>query len=348
VAEKMSEYPRGKTVWFDLDNSPHVPLFRPVIGQLGAHGVSTLVTARDYAQTLNLLKMWNVPFEHIGRHGGKNKLRKVLNLFARAYQLRSFVKNKKIDLALSHGSRTQVVAACSLGIKSVVMLDYEYTETAIFNHFASLLLMPQYIPEARLKVAGIDVRKVIRYNGFKEQLYLSDFKPDLEHRKKLGVADDAILITIRPPALAGNYHNALSEKILVKTIRNLVEQAAVHLLLVSRIPADQKMIRARFGDRVHFLQDAVDGLQLIWDSDLFISGGGTMNREAALLGVPAYSIFTGRKPYLDELLAEQGKLFIVDTEAKADTIRVCKRTFHEDFRNNKAVLHEVVQLIAEL
>lgn len=337
------------TIWIDLDHTPHVPLFRPIIEEMHRHNIETLVTARDFAQTVALLEMWNIPHVTIGRHGGSGKVGKVLNLFERSSQLIAYAWNKKIDLAVSHGSRTQLTACKLLRIPSVLMLDYEYTESRIFNTLCTWLLMPEYIPAERLKKSGFSLNKLKRYAGFKEELYLPYFKPDPGFRASIGVPEDKILVTIRPSAMYANYHDPLSEQILLKVIEKSLENPDAWPLIVSRIEKDKEFVRSRFDGRVHFLEKAVDGLQLIWDSDVFISGGGTMNREAGLLGVPVYSIFTGRKPYLDEYLAEQGRLTFIDSLEKVSRIGIVKRNRPAAFIPEKPDLtKEVVEILVKL
>jgi predicted glycosyltransferase len=338
-----------KRIWIDLDNSPHVPLFRPVIEEMDRRDVKCVITARDFAQTEDLLKFWGIPHKLIGKHGGKNKVRKVINLFERANALRGYIKGRSIDLALSHGSRTQLVAARFLGIKTILMMDYEYTEARIFNRFSDHILIPEYIPDSRLESANINTGKIIRYPGFKEQLYLNDFSPESGFRKRMGISDEKILITIRPPAMEGNYHDSTSEKILLKILGEIASREDVYPLIVHRTDADRIFLEQNFDGNIHFLEEAVDGLQLIWSSDIFISGGGSMNREAALLGVQTYSIFTGRKPYLDEHLAREGRLTFIDSLEKTGLLDIAKRKIPETFERGKAdLVEEVADIILSL
>lgn len=338
-----------KKIWIDLDNSPHVPLFRPVIREMEKRGVECVITSRDFAQTESLLEYWGIPHRKIGKHGGKRKLNKIGNLFVRANELRSYMKDKPVDLALSHGSRTQLVAAKMLGIRSVLMMDYEYTERVIFNYFSDHLLIPEYIPKERLNAARINTKKVVTYPGFKEELYLAGFKPDTELRQRLLAEGKEILVVVRPSAMSGNYHDPLSESILLAIMEKLAADPAVHPLVVHRTEKDRKFLEDNCGKRIDFLEEAVDGLQLIWSSDLFISGGGTMNREAALLGVPTYSIFTGRKPYLDEYLQEKGRLLFIDSLEKVDLIDIARREIPERYeRGNAGLVEEVVDIILSL
>jgi predicted glycosyltransferase len=229
------------------------------------------------------------------------------------------------------------------------MLDYEYTESGIFNTLCTWLLMPEFIPEERLQQSGFSLKKLQRYPGFKEELYLPYFKPDPGFRQSIGVPENRTLVTIRPSAMYANYHDPLSEQILLEVIEKSLGAPQSWPLIVSRIEKDRTFIRERFGERINFLEKPVDGLQLMWNSDVFISGGGTMNREAGLLGVPVYSIFTGRKPYLDEYLAEQGRLTFIDTLEKVDLIEIRARDRRSEFRcQNPNLVDEVVDQLLEL
>lgn len=318
-------------IWIDLDNSPHVPLFRPIIEALEARGHSVTITARDYGQTLPLLDMWGMKYQAIGRHGGKGKAGKIINLFHRANQLRSYIRNRKIDLALSHGSRTQLIAARMSGIKSILMLDYEFTEAFIFNKAANYILMPSMIPGQRLTDAGFNMNKVRTYPYFKEEIYLSSFTPDTGLRKSLSIPDNAILIMLRPSAMLGNYHNELSEKIITAFLRKVKDRDDIYILAVPRTKEDRALLSAENCENLHFLEKPVNGLQLIFNSDIVISGGGTMNRESALLGVPTYSVFTGKRPYLDEFLAEKGRLSFINSPEDIDKINILKRSIGREY-----------------
>lgn len=335
-------------IWIDLDNSPHVPLFRPIISAFAKRNIKVFVTARDFAQTRELLQLWKIQHILVGAHGGKGNARKIVNLVRRSSNLERVCRDYKIDAAVSHGSRTQVVAANWRGIPSIVMLDYEYTETRIFNYLSKYLLIPSIIPEERLRKAGISMKKVVRYNGFKEEMYLSEFKPDPAFRNSLGIPHNSILVTVRPPSLTSNYHNPRSEKLFVESIAYFTSFDNVYCLLVNRTPKELSIIPEdilKNKDNFRVLEYSVDGLQLLWNSDIFMSGGGTMNREAALLGVPAYSIFAGKRPYIDEYLSDSGKLHWVERTIDIHNIPVKKRTIKDVYYNNN---DKIVPMVTDL
>jgi uncharacterized protein len=336
-------------IWFDLDNTPHIPLFRPVFKELKNRKELYFVTARDFAQTKDLLNLYKIEHQLVGTHAGKNKINKIVNLFVRSASLKKRINTKSIKLAVSHGSRTQLLAAKQLGIRSLLMLDYEYTESRIFNAFAEILLVPVYIPDERLKKAGFNLNKIIRYNGFKEELYLKDFIPDVNFRKSIETDEQQILIVFRPPSMVGNYHDKKSEKLLLAGLKYLSALKNVKCIIVNRTHVEKKLIQKKLADfpQIEFLKKAVDGLQLLYASDIVISGGGTMNREAALLGTETYSIFTGRRPYLDEYLKENGKLNFIEDTMDFRKIIVEKKAKIRQNHQSKNLAREVTELIID-
>src|SRR5215203_2677385 len=202
-----------KAVWIDVDNSPHVPLFAPLIKFYRGAGVEVILTARNHAQTIELLENagFNGTFEVIGKHYGKNKFSKIRGLLVRAKQLVSYiVKIKKgganIKVAVSHGSRSMVLAARWLKIPVITMYDYEFTETTIFNRFSDRVLIPDQIPDETLDAINLPAAKRVKYEGLKEELYLNYFQPDANFRRaftegnNLNISNETILIALRPPA----------------------------------------------------------------------------------------------------------------------------------------------------
>lgn len=295
--------------------------------------------------------LWQIPHLLLGRHGGGSKVGKVVNLLQRSRQLARVMRDKAVTLAVSHGSRTQLMAAARLGIPALLMLDYEYTEARIFNTLATHLLIPAVIPDQRLAQAGFKLNKVIRYAGFKEEIYLRDFVPDPAFRETLGLDPRASLVTLRPPSLLGNYHDAGSEALFRACLEVFSAQQNVQCVIVNRTAAERRLLPEALCRRpnVRVLERAVDGLQLLWASDVVVSGGGTMNREAALLGVPTYSIFTGRRPYLDEYLQAAGRLTFIEQARQIENIPLRPRPRPAAFTpGNPDLPAQITELILDL
>lgn len=315
----------NKNIWIDLDNSPHVPLFIPIIRELEGRGCSVTITARDFAQTVNLLKNTDLVYTVVGRHYGKNKFKKLLGLFIRALQLARFVNGKKIDLALNHGSRSQVLACKLLGIQVLVGADYEHTESYIFSRLSSKMWIPEGISVQGLRDFGVSEKKLIRYNGYKEELYLQYFRPDTSFKARYGIPENKILVTLRPPATQANYHNEESEQTLSELIKLLTSDPSVHTICTPRTEDQKKSLKSHQSANFHVLEGVIDGLNLVYHSDIVISGGGTMNREAALLGTPVYSIFAGKLGSLDACMEKTGMITFIRNSSDIAKIRLCKK-----------------------
>ena len=105
-------------VWVDLTNSPHVLVFRPLIRLLRERGHEVEVTAREYAQTLQLLELHGIDATAIGRHGGGSTLGKAVGELGRLPALRGWAKPRRFDLALAHGSHDLTLTARSVGTPS--------------------------------------------------------------------------------------------------------------------------------------------------------------------------------------------------------------------------------------
>lgn len=304
------------SIWIDLDNSPHVPFFRPVAEALRSAGVEVLLTARDAYNVRDLLELHDMPCRIIGRHHGRRRIMKAAGLVLRSAQLLPFAFGRRPSLAVSHGSRGQLLAARLAGIPTVVIADYEHV-----THVArpDILIVPELMPAAAID--GLAPR-VLRYPGIKEDVYAATLAPDPAIRAWLGLADGELLVTARPPATEAHYHNAESDAVFDASIETLASQPGVRIVVLPRNPAQHAAVAARFANllsakRVLIPTQAVDGLNLVWHSDLVVSGGGTMNREAAALGVPVFSTFRGPTGAVDRYLVEQGRLVMLSSPNEA-------------------------------
>lgn len=299
-------------IWIDLDNSPHVPFFRPIIDSLQARGYSVLVTARDAYNVIDLLKLHHVDCRTIGRHYGKSKLMKVLGLGVRSAQLLPFAIETKPHLAVSHGSRAQTLVAKFMRIPSIVIADYEHV-----THVTrpDCLIVPEVIPD---DVTGRLSSRVLKYPGIKEDVYASTFSPDSSIMATLGLVETDVVVTVRPPATEAHYYNPHSAELFDAALRFLIDDTRTKIVLLPRNDQQRADIAKRFARNLQSGKllmpgHAVDGLNLVWHSDLVISGGGTMNREAAALGVPVYSTFRGPIGAVDRYLASKGRLTLLET-----------------------------------
>jgi predicted glycosyltransferase len=305
---------KGKKIWVDLDNSPHVPFFRPIIDELRARGHELFVTARDAYQVRELLEFYQVPGTIIGRHYGKFKVFKALGTFWRATALAAFVSRQKPDLAICHGSRGCLLASNLLRIPIITLADYEFVAKIPLIR-PTFVMVPSVV---RGDGEAFHGSRVMKYPGIKEDVYLSRFEPDQSLRNRLKISPDDLLITIRPPATEAHYHNPESEQLLTEALKTFTRDPGSRILLLPRNKRQEAELRSSWpqeigSGKILIPQHVEDGLNLIWNSDLVISGGGTMNREAAAMGVPVYSIFRGKIGAVDHYLADEGRLVLLET-----------------------------------
>ena len=338
-------------IWIDLDNSPHVPLFKPIIDELGQRGYDCMVTARDCFQVAGLTALHGVKCTTVGKHYGKNTLLKLFGLAYRGMQLAPAAMKDRPALALSHGSRSQHLASLLMGIPTIIMNDYEHVKLLPFSN-DTWILTPEYIESWSEK---IDPSHVSTYPGLKEDVYVPDFVPDPSILKELGLRADHLIITVRPPANEAHYHNPEADTLFEEVMEHFGAMEKTHLVILPRNANQTRTTRERWphlfeAGKAVIPDHVVNGLNLIWFSDLVISGGGTMNREAAALGVPVYSIFKGTKGGVDKYLAEQGRLVFLDTAADVRTkVEVARRDkSHNDVPRSKVVLNRIVDEIVRI
>lgn len=336
-----------------MDNSPHVPLFLPIKNELEKRGHSVFITTRDCFQVCSLADYHNLSHTTIGKHYGANKLLKILGTLWRSVQLAPTVLREKPDLSLSHGSRSLILLSSLLRIPTVLMFDYEHVNSLPFLK-PVLGIAPEVIDDPGK--ARHFQRGLRGYRGLKEDVYVPSFRPDPSFLKTLDLNKEDIIATIRPPATEAHYHNPESEKLFYEVVEFLGRTPNVRMVILPRNEKTQKEMIYRTWpkwceERKIIVPDrAVDGLNLVWHSDLVVSGGGTMNREAAALGVPVYSIFRGKLGAVDKYLAEKSRLILIETiDDVRSKIRPIRRSKEKmlDF-SDRTALRDIMNAIEEV
>jgi uncharacterized protein len=289
--------------------SAHVLVFRPLIAILRERGGEVEITAREYAQTLQLLDLHGLEATVIGRHAGRSRFAKALGMLGRLRRLRRWAKERNFDVALAHGSHELTITARRLGIPCTTTFDYEWA--ALQHHLgcraATKVLVPDAIPPERLRSYGVDDGKLLQYPGLKEEYYLADFESDAGVLERLGLDRERVVVVLRPPPDVSLYHRH-SNPLFPQTLEFLGRRDDVHAVAIPRTVEQRDFIRQLELPSVVVPDGAVDAQSLIAFADLVVSAGGTMNREAAALGVPVYTTYGGRLGGVDEALIREGRL----------------------------------------
>jgi len=312
-----------RRVWIDLTNSPHVLFFRPILRRLDEAGVEAVVTARDFAQTLGLLDRFGIAHTVIGRHGGASVAGKGLGLLRRSGALVRFGRGQGVSQAVSHGSNDLAVAARLLRLHSTVLHDYEGAAGMHRINFrlADKVMLPDVIPFEPLARLGLDRRRWRPYPGLKEQVALADFSPDESVAGELGLDRARPIVVLRPPATMSLYHRGLENTLFDEVLERLLASDA-QVVLLPRTAQQARDVGGASLSQVVIPERPVDGPSLVWIADAVVSAGGTMNREAALLGVPTWTTFAGQLGAVDRWLVEQGRMQVLE---RADDLVVVKR-----------------------
>ena len=297
-------------VWIDMTNSPHVPFFRPLIRLLEQRGHSVHVSARDFAQTLELLDTAGIAHDVVGPpHGGAGRAGKIRAMSSRLRALRSWAGPQRFDLALSHASHELPLAARSLGVPSSYAYDYEFARSqhTLGSRAATRVIVPDAIPQERLDRLGAKAGKVRRYPGLKEEYYLSGFTPDGGVLDVLGLDRARVLAVVRTPPEVSLYHRH-GNPLFADVLERLGSDPAVQAVVLPRTAAQRDAIREAALPSLVVPEHAIDAQSLIALADLVVSAGGTMNREAVALGTPVWTTFAGRIGAVDERLVAEGRL----------------------------------------
>jgi uncharacterized protein len=286
----------------DLTNTAHVLVLRPLVELLEQGGHEVVVTARPLSHTVELLDDWGHPYTVVGRHGGASRFGKARAAASRVPQLLSFGRGGSFDWALAHGSTDLPPAARVLGVPNTTMFDYEWAtlQHRVNCRLADRVLVPEVIPQERLERYGARPPKLVRYPGLKEEYYLADWEPDGALLGELGLDADRILCVVRTAPSYALYLGGAESALLPSLLRRLSADDRSQTVVLARNDAQREAVLALGLERVTVPQRAVDGRGLVALADVLVSAGGTMNREAAVLGTPVWSIFEGRLGAVDE------------------------------------------------
>ncbi len=319
-------------IWIDFTNSPHVPLFKPLICAMRESGHQVEVTARDFAQTLELCQKYGIEHTPIGRHRGASLAAKSLGMVSRSASMFRWARGREFDLAISHGSYDQAVASKLLRIRSVTMFDYEFAKVqhSINCRLAGRVVVPDRIPLERLR-RYCAREKIVTYSGLKEEYYLHDFEPDSAVVGELGLDAALPIVVLRTPPAVSLYHR-FENDLHAQLVRWLAGRDDVQVVALPRTD-DQRAEIERL-DATHFVvpDTVIDTQSLTWFADLVIGAGGTMNREAVVLGTPVYTTFRGRMGAVDESLIREGRMRLLEDVGQ---VRIEKKSGSERDRNHR-------------
>jgi uncharacterized protein len=337
-------------VWLDIENPPQVQYLVPLARALERRGAAVTVTARDYGMTFELLRAHDVEFEGVGRHFGASKRAKVAGTLRRVRDLRRIVGARPRPHAVLSVSRSASLAARSFGIPSFAVCDYEYVNLSVFRLAGTYIVHPDVIPADAFRARGVSGERLIPFRGIKEDITFADvdlasFAPYAFHELE---GSTARRVLVRPPAEESHYHRAESSELGRATLRWLASVDDVRIVFSPRYGWQlEQLDEIEWATPPLVLHDAVPFVSLLKAVDVVVSGGGTMTREAAYLGIPAVSVFRGAGGEVDRYLEGTGRLTIVRSAADLAALDVRGLSRLEPMRTNSDAPADIADAVIQ-
>src|SRR5438552_2807706 len=129
----MAASPANARIWIDVDNPPQVQYLYPFVEAFRDRGAEVILTARDYGNALELLRLRGASFYPVGEESGVSKVAKIRGVFSRARVLRRFFRQVPAPHVLLSASRSSALVARWMGIPSFVIADYEYANSSFYR-----------------------------------------------------------------------------------------------------------------------------------------------------------------------------------------------------------------------
>lgn len=331
-------------IWYDITNTPQVHFLLALRNSLSSMlDHESLISIRDFSETESLLKQKTTEdFIKIGSHKGKSKSRKIGGLLSRFLELHETIKT--YDLSISCGSEAAIWSSTLRHKQSIAFGDNDLAKQWTYGAFVKKAFFPDSIPEHILTRQGIGKKRLYRYHGYKEDIYLADYRPDESFKESLPFSN---YVVVRPENLQANYINNEAAKPITPKLLQHLSKFGYNVLYLPRYKTDKA-----FGEgvkNVYIPDGPVNGLDACYYSDAVLTGAGTFAREAACLGVPSFSFFAGRDLLaVDKTLIRAGKMFFSrDVNELMSKLKISRRATY-DFSRSKAVREEVITKLKEV
>lgn len=333
-------------IWLDIENPPQVQYLLPFRTAFESRGVGTVITARDYGTTVEMIVRAGVRPWVLGERVGSGGLRKGTAVFRRAHdQARLFKRVGRPD-ALLAASRAGALAARRMGIPSYLIGDYEYVHVALFRFTRSLILHPDVIDGSVFCRRGLRAEQLVPFMGIKEDLTFSGIELDAVKPFDLGTVPPGVVrVLVRPPSETSHYYQGASRTMARGALERLANAGA--LVVFSPREAGQVALLDGLSWRYEpvILQRPVPFVSLLKSVDAVICAGGTMLREAAYLGIPAYSIFQSEVGGVDRWLERIGRAKLLSAPEDLRRVELKRRGPLHRLDSNPRLLEMIAEFI---
>ncbi len=335
-------------VWIDVDNPPQVQYLTPLRQALATTGAEVVLTARAYGNTLDLLQSRGEPYVAVDGEFGRSKARKVVGLARRARRLRKVVARGGAPNALVAASRPAAVAARTLGATSFIIGDYEYANVSVYRLTGSYLLYPDVVDPEILCRRGLRRGQLIPFQGLKEDISFAGLDIESAPVHDFPEIEDERLVRVlfRPPAEESHYYDPRSGELAQRALEHLAGREDVVLVYAPRHAWQvDRLAQLSWANRPVVLREAVPFVSLLKAVDLVLCSGGTMLREAAYLGIPAYSLLRSRPGGVDLYLESINRVTFLSEPEDLDRIELRKTARKVRLESNPDLISDVVEIV---
>lgn len=330
-------------VWFDVMNTPQVH-FLLSIKTMFQEDTEFLFTAREFSETAKLLeKNLDESFETIGSHHGKKYIDKIAGTFHRFLQIHS--KKLDYDLSISNGSENAIWSSFLRGKQSIAFGDNDTARQWTYSKFCDFSFFPNAISRPLLNKQGLKDKKLYLYDGYKEDIYLRNYKPDLDFKSTLPFDN---YVVVRPENIMANYIRNGEVQSIAPELLKMLSERGFNILYMPRYDFDKAY--AKGIPNIYIPENPINGLDACYFSQAVLTGAGTFAREAACLGVPSVSFFAGKTLLAvdQKMIKEKWMFYSRNTLDIIDFINKSERREPDTTRSArvyeevKTKLHEVI------
>jgi predicted glycosyltransferase len=330
--------------WIDIDYPPQVQYLLPFKRALEERDLNVTVTARDVGVSFELLREGGVHFEPVGTSYGVRRWRKAAGTLERTSRLIRHARRVGTpDLVIATG-RSATLAARLLRRPSFAIIDYEHVNFTIQRLTRPILFFPDVIDVDAFVERGLDSSRLIPFPGLKEDITFASMQLDEIPAHRFDGLDERLTkVLVRPPTEESHYYRTASRELTLAALESLSAYEDAVVILSPRHPWQVEDLK-RWQWRVEpiVLQRAVPAVPLLKAADVVIAAGGTMIREAAYLGVPAYSLFRGKIGQVDRYLEQLGRIEILRERDDLERIQLGARAPFPPFPRKPWLLDELV------
>jgi predicted glycosyltransferase len=337
-------------VWIDIENPPQVQYLLPFVDAFADRGCKVSLTARAYGNTLDLLRLRGAAFTAVGAESRRSRVAKMAVAMNRAVGLRRHLHGRGRPQFLLGSSRAGALAAASMAVPSFVISDYEYADSRLFGLTGATILYPDVIDPAPFLKSGVRRSRLVPFRGLKEDISFAGL--DLERIPPYeleGIPDDRIVrVLFRPPAERSHYYSSASRALALRTLGYFATREDAVVIMAPRHPWQKEDLKQfSWRNQPLVLREPVAFVALLKAVDLVVSSGGTMVREAAYLGLPAYTVFKSRIGGVDRHLASLGRMRVIESEEQLSSIELRKAPPLAPLRLNPDLRDELVQTLLQ-